>query len=375
MPDATAPVCFELVCFELDPRACGPALDHGTKDKHSTMLRHRFRTASLHQLTACLVLVAFIAGLALPALAQQWTWPWETQTERPQQRRQPVPRTRPDDGAPQARSGVCLDLERQLANLINQGRTGTDPIAEARQAMREQSRRVRQFDARLERSGCWEEFFFQRTLRNTRQCNRLARQRESAMRAYESARDIAESGSQSNRREAQDRLLRALARNRCGSAYAREWNKRSNQSVSNFFFQDEDPYSEQDRNTFQGLPFATYRTLCVRLCDGYYFPISFSTLPNYFGRDADACRNRCAAPTALYYHQNPGGSIDQMVSVSGGEPYKELKTAFSYRKQFKKGCSCKRSEYAENDADSEDPAAGAQTRAEAPKRDALSPVR
>ena len=39
-------------------------------------------------------------------------------------------------------------------------------------------------------------------------------------------------------------------------------------------------------NQFGNLPFATYRTICVRLCDGYYFPVSFSTLPNHFQRDA-----------------------------------------------------------------------------------------
>ena len=31
-----------------------------------------------------------------------------------------------------------------------------------------------------------------------------------------------------------------------------------------------------------GAPGDTYRTVCVRLCDGYYFPISFSTLPSHF---------------------------------------------------------------------------------------------
>ena len=43
----------------------------------------------------------------------------------------------------------------------------------------------------------------------------------------------------------------------------------------------------QRPNQFGNLPFATYRTLCVRLCDGYYFPVSFSTLPNHFQRDSE----------------------------------------------------------------------------------------
>ena len=78
-------------------------------------------------------------------------------------------------------------------------------------------------------------------------------------------------------------------------------------------------------NQFGNLPFATYRTLCVRLCDGYYFPVSFSTLPNHFQRDADLCQSQCAAPAELYYHQNPGGAVEQMVSVGNQQPYTSLK--------------------------------------------------
>jgi hypothetical protein len=98
-------------------------------------------------------------------------------------------------------------------------------------------------------------------------------------------------------------------------------------------------------NNFGSLPFATYRTLCVRLCDGYYFPVSFSTLPNHFERDAQLCQSQCAAPATLYYHQNPGGSVEQMLSFSSQQPYTSLKWAFRYRKEYVPGCSCKQAEY------------------------------
>ena len=98
-------------------------------------------------------------------------------------------------------------------------------------------------------------------------------------------------------------------------------------------------------NQFGNLPFATYRTLCVRLCDGYYFPVSFSTLPNHFQRDSDLCQSQCAAPADLYYHQNPGGAVEQMVSVNSQQPYTSLKSAWRYRKEYVQGCSCKQAEY------------------------------
>ena len=110
-------------------------------------------------------------------------------------------------------------------------------------------------------------------------------------------------------------------------------------------WQDEDSGGGVANNGFRSLPCATYRTVCVRLCDGYYFPISFSTLPNHFERDAEACQSKCAAPAQLFYYQNPGGAVDQMVSFTDNQLYTKMKTAFLYRKEYVNGCSCKQTEY------------------------------
>ena len=84
----------------------------------------------------------------------------------------------------------------------------------------------------------------------------------------------------------------------------------------------------------------TYRTLCVRTCDGYYFPISFSTVPGQFDADAQTCQQMCPGTEAvLYTHRNPGEDVADMVSLAG-EPYTSLPTAFLYRKQFDKACTC-----------------------------------
>ena len=53
----------------------------------------------------------------------------------------------------------------------------------------------------------------------------------------------------------------------------------------------------------------------------------------------------CAAPAELYYHQNPGGAVEQMISVATQQPYTSLKSAWRYRKEFVQGCSCKEAEY------------------------------
>jgi hypothetical protein len=85
----------------------------------------------------------------------------------------------------------------------------------------------------------------------------------------------------------------------------------------------------------------TYRTLCVRTCDGFFFPISFATIPGRFGEDELTCRRLCpAAETMLFAHRNPGEEVDQAVSVNG-TPYTQLPNAFKYRTAYNSSCSCR----------------------------------
>ncbi len=84
----------------------------------------------------------------------------------------------------------------------------------------------------------------------------------------------------------------------------------------------------------------TYRTMCVRLCDGYYWPVSFATLRSNFTRDAQTCAKSCGASAALYYYPNPGGEAEDMVSLEG-RPYKGLGTAFLYRATYDSSCKCR----------------------------------
>src|SRR5690606_15645605 len=49
------------------------------------------------------------------------------------------------------------------------------------------------------------------------------------------------------------------------------------------------------------------RTLCVRTCDGYFFPIAYQTSRRNFDRDAAACASMCPGTNVeLYYHHVPG---------------------------------------------------------------------
>ena len=84
----------------------------------------------------------------------------------------------------------------------------------------------------------------------------------------------------------------------------------------------------------------TYRTLCVRLCDGFYFPISFATPEAGLARDAEQCRASCGVEARLFYHPNPGGSVETMLDLTG-RAYSALPNAFKYRKSLVSGCLCR----------------------------------
>lgn len=89
----------------------------------------------------------------------------------------------------------------------------------------------------------------------------------------------------------------------------------------------------------------TYRTLCVRTCDGYYFPVSFSTTREKFQRDQAICEQMCpATQVKLYYHRVQTEESEDMVAAADDRPYAALPAAFLYRSRgvAKAGsCSCK----------------------------------
>jgi hypothetical protein len=132
-------------------------------------------------------------------------------------------------------------------------------------------------------------------------------------------------------------ILRALAFNQCGPEYA-SYGHRS--FFDTLFGGGGDNGWGDQQGAYPDQHYGTYRTLCVRLCDGYYFPISFSTVSSKFDQDQQTCQSMCpASEVALYIHRSPGEDSEAMVSLTG-EPYTSLPTAFKYRKEYDKACTC-----------------------------------
>lgn len=82
------------------------------------------------------------------------------------------------------------------------------------------------------------------------------------------------------------------------------------------------------------------QTLCVRTCDGYYWPLSYPVPRRDIGKEAALCRASCDVEAKLYVRSGPGADIEDMKDLDGNA-YTESPTALLYRKRLVDGCSCK----------------------------------
>ena len=109
------------------------------------------------------------------------------------------------------------------------------------------------------------------------------------------------------------------------------------------------PRKSEIRNLGGGDRGGNLQTVCVRTCDGGFFPVSTNTSPASFERDAQVCSMMCpGVETELFYHGVGTQEMSEMVSASGGMPYKEEPYAFKFRgsaRKQDKSCGCNFSAY------------------------------
>jgi len=236
---------------------------------------------------------------------------------------------------------ACQRLETQLASL---DRGNSDParaqqINTTQDAVNRQQFQVDQLVAQSRRMGCESSGFFSIFNNPPAQCGGLNRQIDQQRNALERLQNQLEhlSGGTTERAAQRQSLLIALGDNGCGPQYRSAALQGQQGGFFDRLFGGTNPLSSPG-----GQVGGTFRTVCVRTCDGYYFPISFATSPDRFRDDEATCQRMCpAAEVSLYTYHNPGEDVAQSVSLSG-RLYTELPNAFSYRKALNPACSCRR---------------------------------
>ena len=88
-------------------------------------------------------------------------------------------------------------------------------------------------------------------------------------------------------------------------------------------------------------PLPPGRPVCVRLCDGFFFPLASA---GKGGPDAapEMCQAQCPGAETEAFSMGTGDDITQAIGT-GGKSYMELDNALRYQKATVAGCSCRRS--------------------------------
>jgi len=245
-----------------------------------------------------------------------------------------------------AANPMCPRLEAQLAT-IDRGGAGDpakdDQIRRYQDAAAKQQAELDRVTSQAKRMGCDSSGFFSLFSGQSAQCgpvNNQIQQMRGNLDQITNSLERLRSGGAPDRDNQRRSVLTALAQNNCGPQYVNAAPPGPGNFLQNLFGNNNSNNPNAPGTDF-GPQSGTYRTVCVRSCDGAYFPISFATVPARFPDDEKTCKALCpAADATLYAYRNPGEDMNQAVSISG-QPYSASPNAFRYRQEFNPSCACK----------------------------------
>jgi hypothetical protein len=261
---------------------------------------------------------------------------------------QMTPDAPPPQGAPV--NPMCPRLEAQLATIDRGGGSGDpardDQIRRYQDAASKQQGELDRVTSQAKRMGCDSTGFFSLFSGQSAQCgpvnNQIQQMRANLDQITTSLERLRSGGFGAERDNQRRSVLLALAQNHCGPQYANVAPPGPGSFLQNLFGgYSNNPGMPGAPGPDMGPQSGTYRTVCVRSCDGFYFPISFATVPARFPDDEKTCKALCpAAEASLYAYRNPGEDMSSAVSING-QPYSSSPNAFRYRQEFNPSCSCK----------------------------------
>lgn len=256
-------------------------------------------------------------------------------------------------------SAVCTRLKAQLENAS--GNAGaSEKFQRYANAAERQSEQINQVQADLRRFSCTSGSFIVRGGRNAKACAKLTAAHTKMRANLGSLERKRDSYSNRSSKTARLRIRAALKANDCDGKRA---------SIQAATLKGQQASAKAKANRSPGLiavlgnsggktrqtgariaiePRASrggnYRTLCVRQCDGFFFPVSSAANPSDFARDERTCQMMCpGTETSLYFHSAQGQESEDMVSARTREPYTEMPNAFAYRNAsapMNEACSC-----------------------------------
>lgn len=246
----------------------------------------------------------------------------------------------PGQGYPQPGAGgnpVCQRLEAQLQSV---DRGGGEQVRRYEEAAARQSRELERVTDQARRMGCESSGFFSLFSNQSAQCgpvNGQIQQMRANLDQITVSLERLRGGGNMERDNQRRSVLAALAQNNCGPQYANARPAESGGFLDNLFGgSNNNSLPQVDTGVAPG----SFKTVCVRTCDGFYFPISFATTPGRFADDEKTCKNLCPASEATLFTRGANDDMSRAVSING-QPYSALPNAFKYRQSFNPQCTCK----------------------------------
>ncbi|MEM9331191.1 MAG: DUF2865 domain-containing protein [Pseudomonadota bacterium] len=253
----------------------------------------------------------------------------------------------------QSNSNLCLGLRAQLASLNRSGGGDSRQYRKYDNAIRKQQLQIGKAKRAARRNGCTG--LFKNRNNQCRRINDSMRKMQVNLESLKRTRarlSPSQGGNSRKRRQ----ILRQLEVNGCnggsGAVYASNQPEKKSRrrtlleqvfGVKTYSDRGTGRYGEDvEADSRFTLQYGTYRTLCVRKSDGYYFPISFSTVPERFDHDEELCQNMCpSSDVGLYVHRMPSQDSEDMISYRTEVAYADEPFAFAYRKSHNPDNKCR----------------------------------
>lgn len=265
-------------------------------------------------------------------------------------------------GEANAASRQCRQLQAEFASLGKSGHTSPARIRKYDSAIARQGEEMAKARSRARRAGCGFSFFGS----NVASCAALNASIDRMNDNLDKLRSQRARLASGDTRRDRARIMAALDKNGCRStrnADRRTVAERADKAdAAGQVMINGVPYSGDDDGRTDlaqagylaplidlsvekaPRPQGEFRTMCVRTCDGYFFPMSNAATLRDFERDQKNCESSCPGThMQVFYMRGLDGDTATMTSASSGRPYKELPTAFLYKKPTPIGapaCGC-----------------------------------
>jgi len=267
-----------------------------------------------------------------------------------------------DDASAQSNSRLCKNLNAQLASLGSGAGGNSAKYRQYSNAVRKQTNQLNKAKSAARRSGCTG---LNKRLRSScRKINRTIKKMRANLAALkkQQARHAPKGARNAGKR---NRIKRRLASNGC-------YKKNNESARSGTRIASVEPSKKREKKSKRrtlleqvfgvrtynnrgkrknddvspdlqiSRRYGTYRTLCVRKSDGYYFPISFSTVKDRFDVDEQHCQSMCPNhEVALYVHRMPSEDSEDMIAYRSETPYRSEAFAFAYRQKHNPNIQCR----------------------------------